>query len=119
MRYEDRSGVSGTGIVAHGVEFADGAVAVRWCGEFPSTSTWESVAAVVAIHGHGGATEVRWVDSTRRRLLQPATEPRAACGWNENDVPDWPTDGFDHTAPSQAFGSATGGESVRASTIPR
>lgn len=61
-RKVDHSGVSGTGWVASGVEFSDGTVVVRWYGSDPSTSVWESIRALQAIHGHNGATEIRWLD---------------------------------------------------------
>ncbi|WP_432938192.1 hypothetical protein ACQPXM_26750 [Kribbella sp. CA-253562] len=62
MRYEDVSGVSGTGPVAEGVQFTDGAVALRWYGDYPTTTVWDGIDSVIAIHGHGGATEVEWLD---------------------------------------------------------
>ncbi len=63
QRDVDVSGVSGTGVVAEGVEFTDGRVAIRWIvGEHRSTVTWDSIDAVTAIHGHDGATQIRWVD---------------------------------------------------------
>lgn len=64
-RDEDPSGVSGTGVVAEGLEFADGHVAMRWLvGEVRNRSTvvYSDVRAVVAIHGHGGGTRLVWVD---------------------------------------------------------
>ncbi|MDH6199170.1 hypothetical protein M2272_005838 [Mycobacterium frederiksbergense] len=62
-RVEDVSGVSGTGTVAEGVQFSDGRVALRWVvGEHRSTVTWDSIESVEKIHGHNGATSVRWVD---------------------------------------------------------
>lgn len=58
-RDTDVSGVSGTGVVAEGVEFSDGTAVVRWIvGDHRSTVVWPSLAAVEAIHGHGGATRV-------------------------------------------------------------
>lgn len=61
VRHNDVSGISGTGVVAQGVEFDDGTVAVRWIvGEHRSTVLWANIEAVVAIHGHGGATELVW-----------------------------------------------------------
>lgn len=61
VRHNDVSGISGTGVVAQGVEFDDGAVAMRWIvGEHRSTALWANIEAVVAIHGHGGATELVW-----------------------------------------------------------
>ena len=62
IRHQDVSGVSGTGPVAEGVQFTDGAVALRWYGDYPTTTVWDSIDSVVAIHGHGGATVVEWLD---------------------------------------------------------
>jgi hypothetical protein len=62
MRHTDISGVSGTGLVAHGVQFPDGSVVTRWNGVIAQTSVWASLEEVVAIHGHDGATEVEWLD---------------------------------------------------------
>lgn len=64
-RYEDVSGVSGEGDVAWGCEFPDGAVALRWPGEHPSTATWGDIRDAEAIHGHGGKTVVMYKDSDR------------------------------------------------------
>jgi hypothetical protein len=64
VRHEDPSGVSGLGIVANGVQFPDGNVAVRWCCPDlpPSTAVWDSIEAVMAVHGHGGKTVLEWID---------------------------------------------------------
>lgn len=60
-RSEDVTGVSGTGTVAEGVEFTDGTVVLRWIvGEHRATVVWPNIAAVKAIHGHDGKTEVRF-----------------------------------------------------------
>ena len=57
MRLEDETGVSGEGIVALGVEWEDGTCAMRWVvGDHRSTVVYASLAAVEAIHGHGGRT---------------------------------------------------------------
>jgi hypothetical protein len=65
-RRRDISGVSGTGLVAEGVVWSDGAVALRWSGENPTTVAFETgIEGVEAIHGHGGATEVRFLDEMR------------------------------------------------------
>ena len=59
----DVSGVSGTGHVAEGVQFNDGTAVLRWtAGPHPSTSVWSSVAALMAVHGHEGATRLVWDD---------------------------------------------------------
>lgn len=62
QRNVDISGISGTGVVAEGVEFSDGTVAVRWPDHGGSTAAWPSIDGVVAVHGHSGATEVRFLD---------------------------------------------------------
>lgn len=70
-RQEDETGVSGTGVVAEGVEFSDGIVALRWIvppGR-PGTGWPTSVVfhdrgmeSVAAIHGHNGKTRIVWLD---------------------------------------------------------
>ena len=62
IRHHDVSGVGGTGPVAEGVQFTDGAVALRCYGDYPTTTVWDGIESVVAIHGHGGATVVEWID---------------------------------------------------------
>ena len=61
-RHEDVSGVSGTGIVAEGVEFSDGTAVVRWRGEHSSTVLWPSIRSVKIIHGHDGRTQIKFLD---------------------------------------------------------
>jgi hypothetical protein len=70
IRHHDVSGVSGTGTVAEGVQFTDGAVALRWYGDYPTTTVWDNLDSVIAIHGHEGATEVRWLDGNLLRASQ-------------------------------------------------
>jgi len=62
-RRTDVSGVSGTGVVAEGVRFTDGTVALRWLGAHPSTAVWPDLDEVRAVHGHDGATVVRWLEA--------------------------------------------------------
>lgn len=59
-RSEDISGVSGTGIVAEGVEFSDGTVALRWTSTFPTSVVFHErgIESVQTIHGHNGATRI-------------------------------------------------------------
>lgn len=73
VRTEDASGISGTGVVAVGVEFPDGAVAMQWLNDrnngvqternglalYPSRSGIEDT---LEVHGHSGGTEVRFLD---------------------------------------------------------
>jgi hypothetical protein len=61
-RREDISGISGTGVVAEGVMFSDGTSVLRWVVGKRSTAVYDCMEDLVAIHGHHGATQVRWLD---------------------------------------------------------
>ena len=65
VRHEDVTGLSGTGVIAEGVAFTDGTVVLRWVTEHRSTAIWPSIAAVEAVHGHQGMTEVHWRSNGR------------------------------------------------------
>jgi hypothetical protein len=60
--HHDVSGVSGTGIVAEGILWSSGQVALHWPGQPQCTSTWASLQDLLAVHGHGGWTTVEWID---------------------------------------------------------
>lgn len=64
VRAVDVSGVSGTGVVAEGVEFTDGSVVLRWTSAWPTSVVWHDrgIESVEAVHGHGGATRIAWLD---------------------------------------------------------
>lgn len=70
QRETDVSGVSGTGRVADGVLWPDGSADLRWRGDRPSAVHWDRFEDAEAIHGHGGATRIMWLDE--------ATPPAAA-----------------------------------------
>lgn len=59
-RDEDPSGVSGVGFVAEGVQFASGKCVLAWTTAVQSIAVYDSIADLVAIHGHDGKTRVRW-----------------------------------------------------------
>lgn len=66
-RDADVSGVSGVGVVAEGVEFTGGTVALRWASN-PDTPTSvvfhdNGIASVEAIHGHDGRTRIVFLDA--------------------------------------------------------
>lgn len=63
-RDEDVTGVSGTGIVAEGVLFSNGVVALQWTSEFPTSVVFHQrgMESVEAVHGHTGRTRIEWVD---------------------------------------------------------
>lgn len=58
-RKVDESGVSGVGIVARGIIFESGKCAVEWVTEHQSIAIYDDVETLMAIHGHGGKTEIR------------------------------------------------------------
>jgi hypothetical protein len=64
VRHHDVTGVSGTGIVADGVLWPDGKVAIHWRGQRVSTAVWDTILDVQEIHGHGGATVICWIDGS-------------------------------------------------------
>lgn len=79
VRHIDYTGVSGIGVVAYGVVFFDGQVAMRWCSDHPATSLWSSIDDVLAVHGHGDGTSVQWIDDVSDRLqeaMEPSSVPR-------------------------------------------
>lgn len=62
VRHTDVSGVSGVGTVAEGIEFHDGQVVMSWFGRLHTMVVAPNIAAIIEIHGHGGASEVVWLD---------------------------------------------------------
>lgn len=63
LRHKDETGVSGTGIVAEGVQLSSGHCVLTWLTSYTSIAIYDSVAVIERIHGHGGYTKVQWVDS--------------------------------------------------------
>lgn len=61
-RSEDVSGTSGTGKVAEGVEFSNGWAAITWLSPYGVVAFYQSVTALIAVHGHDGKTEVVFDD---------------------------------------------------------
>lgn len=63
-RDEDVTGISGTGRIAEGVLFTGDVVALRWLSEWPTSVVFHDrgLAAVEAVHGHGGRTRIVWLD---------------------------------------------------------
>jgi len=63
-RNTDVTGVSGTGVVAEGVEFSNGVIALQWLSEFPTSVVFHQrgLESVLAVHGHDGRTVVRFLD---------------------------------------------------------
>lgn len=63
VRHRDMTGVSGTGIVAEGVEWSDSSASLRWRGDHPTTTFFQTgLGGVRTIHGHQGNTDVIYLD---------------------------------------------------------
>lgn len=58
----DVSGVSGCGVVASGVMWDDGKVAIHWEGTHSSINIYNSIEDMIYIHGHNGSTTIVWDD---------------------------------------------------------
>lgn len=61
-RSEDHSGVSGVGIVAEGVVFSSGYVALTWLSHLDCKAFYHSVDVMIRIHGHEGKTKIVYID---------------------------------------------------------
>ncbi|TXH09063.1 MAG: hypothetical protein E6R04_09290 [Spirochaetes bacterium] len=62
-RHEDATGTSGTGIVAEGVCFSNGKVALHWLSHYGAVNVYDSMQVTEGIHGHEGKTKIEWIDS--------------------------------------------------------
>jgi len=77
LRHEDESGTSGIGYVAEGVVFSDGTVVLHWSNKdnenLSTTSDGlsikpgpDGVQDTIKVHGHGGRTQIEWIDGTEK-----------------------------------------------------
>src|SRR5688572_3581819 len=73
-RIEDVSGVSGTGVIAEGVEFHDKQVAVSWFGKHQIVEVCRDIETWLAVHGHAGKTRLDWYE-----LLEVPETPQAGA----------------------------------------
>lgn len=58
IRDIDVTGRSGTGVVAEGVVFSDGLAVLRWLREPHALGVFDSLEALISVHGHEGRTYV-------------------------------------------------------------
>lgn len=61
VRDKDVSGVSGIGVVAEGAQFSTGKCVLAWTTRYQSVAVYDNIDELIAIHGHDGATRVRWL----------------------------------------------------------
>jgi hypothetical protein len=58
VRDEDETGISGTGVVAEGMEFSNGMCAMSWLTAMHSVAVYPNVRQLESIHGHNGRARV-------------------------------------------------------------
>ena len=63
-RSKDESGISGTGIVAEGLQFSSKKCVISWLSDTPSIEIYDSIEEVKRIHGHQGETQIKWIDGS-------------------------------------------------------
>ena len=62
VRDRDLTGVSGIGVVAEGAMFSNGLSIIRWLREPHAVGMYQTVSDLIAVHGHGGATQIQFID---------------------------------------------------------
>lgn len=62
VRTEDVTGTSGTGVVAEGVEFSNGQIAIHWISQLESVNVYANAKVLEHLHGHSGCTKIEWID---------------------------------------------------------
>ena len=63
VRNDDVTGKSGVGIIGEGIEWRGGTADLHWVTDYESFVHWPGgVDAILAVHGHEGATVVRFLD---------------------------------------------------------
>jgi len=82
VRTEDVSGISGTGIIAEGVQFSSGKCVLAWTTEYQSVAVYDSIEELDAIHGHNGRTHIEWLTMAR---VMPASL-RSDYSYDEDDT---------------------------------
>ena len=63
-RSKDESGISGTGIVAEGLQYSSKKCVISWLSDTPSIEIYDSIDEVKRIHGHQGETQIKWIDGS-------------------------------------------------------
>ena len=68
-RHKDVNGISGTGIVAEGVEFSDGQCVLRWKGWYKTISIFKNMEDLRGIHGHNEKTDVEFLERDPKDIV--------------------------------------------------
>ncbi|MGW0012549.1 hypothetical protein ACWDVX_22740 [Streptomyces tendae] len=78
-RRTDVSGISGTGDIADGVQWPDGTASLRWRGPHPKADFCDrGIDTAEFVHGHGGATEIVWLDQDDEPAAAPVPDANPA-----------------------------------------
>lgn len=67
----DETGISGTGVVAEGVEFSNGRVTFTWLTHQEAVNNYGSMKTVEELHGHGGKTRIIYIDQNPHPPVEP------------------------------------------------
>lgn len=118
IRHVDYTGVSGIGVVAYGVAFADGQIVLRWCSSHPATSMWASMDDLLAVHGHGEATSVEWIDAPLGDLEEVPASSRTGRRARRRPVPDDADDLAREAAPPAPWQAQRDGDAELTSPRP-
>jgi hypothetical protein len=74
LRHEDVHGNSGTGVVAEGIIFDTGSVAMTWLSLITTVTIYKNIKDVMRLHSHEGRTEVVVEPAPRRRIAKEKFE---------------------------------------------
>jgi hypothetical protein len=93
--FRDPMGVRGTGVIAQVTQFSTGWIAVAWISDTTSVEVWPDLDTMLSVHGHLGASEVRWLDpepeETTAETSQCHEMAKAAASlgdaWQRHDDP--------------------------------
>ena len=70
VRHKDLTGKSGEGIIAEGIQWSGGTAELHWLTDWETFVHWPGgVEEILAVHGHEGATVVRWLDDRDALLV--------------------------------------------------
>jgi hypothetical protein len=78
-RLRDDTGISGTGIIAEGVQFSDGRCVLRFITAHRSIAIYDSMADLQAIHGHGGKTVIRYCGYVNNPMIETLLCKAGVC----------------------------------------
>lgn len=90
VRHKDVTGQSGVGIIGEGCQWTGGTASLHWMTDYESFVHWPGgVDAILAVHGHQGATVARWLDDEPELPIetQPSND-NPGLTWENHDDPE-------------------------------